>query len=363
MIDREELLAALKQVEPAIAKKDLIEEYTMVWFDGKHLTASNDDGLGIRVPFKSQLVGGVPGSVLIGLLSHSKVKEVDLYRQEEGDKGDESARLKTGKASAAFSVLPMDRMMAGLPNLKDAQTFPLSKAFVEAVAKVQPYIGNPNSTMPEQTGLTVILSGKNIQMLATDGDTIAWATCPYKEAWVITKKGGAKKAEDGTRFTLPAPFVKQMLEAAEIGELEMSVTKDTVFVRNDNILVYAQLVTVEEPTDIMKEVRKITMKAKYVSIPGRMKLALARAFVMLNAQKEQYVTFKVENNVLKMSTSTNLGNLSDKMQLEGEMEDVETRLDPKLIQRGLKNCDRVWFGKRSTVLAGDGFTYMIASFE
>lgn len=359
MINRQDLLEVLQLVKPALAAKDIIIEFTHVWFDGHTLTASNDSGLGIRVPWSSDIRGGLPGTMLIGLLSNSKAKEVEFIPD---DKDDDRVILKMGGARAKLTLLPLetitdiykkqDRGWLADPDELKGKKFQLSQEFVGAIAQVMVSAEASKSKIAELTGITIIKTDE-LHVFATDDDTIAWGKV----------KDYGLPIKDNKRITIPIPFIEQLLKIATGDPVDIRLDKGFIYAKGGRLEIFSNLVTVEDPINFMKLCKETTENAKYVKIPARLKLALARAFSMLESSKESFVSIKVKNNILRIITKNNLGELKDSIPLEGDMSDVETLLDPKLIKRGLPLCERMYISKRSTVLANKDFVYIIAPFE
>ena len=143
-IAREEMLAALELVEPAIARADTIEEMAHVWFSGATITAGNDEGLGIQVPYKAEFKGGIRGALLIGLLTNSRAKEISL---EPAGKG--SMMLKAS-AKVELSLLPMEKCLVETPNLKKASKVPFKPNFKNSLQDLMVSVGNPKSANIEE---------------------------------------------------------------------------------------------------------------------------------------------------------------------------------------------------------------------
>lgn len=360
MINRQDLLEVLQLVKPALSSKSIIAEFTHVWFDGHSLTATNDTGFGIRMPWSSDIIGGLPGTLLLGLLSNSKAKEVEFVAD---DKDDDRVILKMGKARAALTLLPI-KTINGIYKKQDrgwlieqdelkGKSFRTTEEFTSVLSQVMISAETPKSKIAELTGVTLIRDN-GLHMFATDDDTVAWAML----------KDDNFPLKEGKRITIPIPFIEQLLqEVGKGGSAEIRIYKNLVYAKgNRNMEIFSNLVTVEEPTNLLKLGKSAIENTKYVKIPARLKLALARAFSMLESSKESFVRIHIKSNVLRVVTKNDLAELKDSIALEGEVPDIETMLDPKLIKRGLPLCERMSIGKTTTVLSNKDFVYIIAAF-
>lgn len=340
-INRDELLAALKIIKPAIATRDIVEEFTAVWFTGTHLVAGNDVGFGIRVPFVSEFKGGIRGTLLLGLATATRVKEFDLEPGTE-----ESLILKAGRARAVLAVFPIKKMLTAVPeenkiNLVAA----VPTEFLVGLDKVLISSGSETRAMPEQKGVTIVLKDK-LHLFATDGATIAEATCkPMNEF--------SKKA-----VLFPTAFALALI-ANNVKTL--SVGKGNAWAKNDDkVLIFTNLLQNDEPKDLIKITEDSAQGGVFVPIPARLKLALARAAVLLDKQKQEHIRLKVEGAVLRITTSSALGDLKDTVALDKEVPTADVMINPSYIQRALATTSRMYIGKKAMVLAGDNFNYFMA---
>ena len=354
-IEREELLTALQRLKPGLATKDIMIVNTHVWFRGNHITASNDEGLGITVPFKSELKGGLRGALLINLLSNSKAKEVDL---EPGDT-ESSIILKAARTNLKMSLLGVKEALP-LPDWSKAKLVTLTPAFLDGLEKVMVSTDNPNAALAEQRGVTVITQAKELVLFSNNGKTISRAVVPIPDGW-------HGKLDD--RFTVPTSFAKLILVMRKDKEpdIQLAVNKTHVFIDNRWQQVYSPLVTVLEQSNWIKISQGVTKGLTYTPIPARLKLALARSAVVLDGEKkeDQFVDIKVENGkgtVLKIATSASLGNLNDTIPLDDDLPPVDIRLDPDSIKAGLPLCEQMAINTQALTLTGGNFTYMVARF-
>src|SRR5688572_14425066 len=98
---RNELIALLNAVKPALSNNDLIPVLSMFWFTGSEILAYNDQ-ISIQVPFKSNFVGALPGATLLAMLNSSLAEEVDLTQKGQ------TASLAAGKTKLKLACLPPD---------------------------------------------------------------------------------------------------------------------------------------------------------------------------------------------------------------------------------------------------------------
>src|SRR5580765_1875493 len=314
--NRKKLLDTLVLVKPAISSKDIIEQFTNIWFDGENIAASNDLGMGILAPFKTEFKGGVKGTQLIGLINNMKVKDIEL--SPEG----ESLIVRGGKARAKLAMMPIDKISISIPKESDNAYIPKAE-FYGALGQVLRSSGNVKSAVPEQAGVTLIKDG---HAFATDADTISWVH---------------GKCETPERVTMPIAFVEVLLDISKGMETHICFKKSNVYAKNKKAFVFSPLLGSDEPQDLVGMAEKVTKDAVYVPIPARLKLALERALVMLDRNSDIKVKVLTKGAALRIITTVGQGELKDSIALDKEVPETELTLDPKMIKRGLSSCDKI----------------------
>lgn len=355
-MDREKLLTALKLAEPALASKDIIVELTHFWFDKEHVTASNDRGLGIRVPCEEGLKGSLPGKLLIELLTHCKVPDITFGEAE----GKHKLEFQAKRTKATLTHYPLktieeiygkqNRSWLLDPSELKGKTFKLTDEFLIALGRVLVSTSRGGSATPEENGVTIIPKKDRLHLFASDNDTLSWAYCDAIEGW------------PSGNITMPTAFVQQLIEASKGQKTRLCIGKDFLYAKSDRMMVFSNPVRIDDPLDLLSIADKATKGATFATIPERLKLALARSFAMLSGEKEHRLSFKVKERTLWVDTKSGNGKLKDKLGLDKPMPDVETVLDPAFLKRALTiGCEQMSISKKSIVLSADKFIHIIAT--
>lgn len=340
------LLDALNTVKPALASKDLIEELSHVWFDGKTITAYNDADLGIQVPFKADFVGGIRGSLLLGLLHASRAKEVEIEPTEDGQ-----MKLQAARTRGKLPVLDAERRVWEFPAVNMKASFDINEAFLRALKAVLVSVGNDTS-IPEKLGVTIMAGGGQVRMFTTDSKSVAAVK-------VAAPKGDWLK--NGARVILPTAFCEQVLRLCAGGGF-MIIGKDHVIAGNaDGVHVYARLVDCPYPLDFTGTVAKHSKLPDDVrfEVPPKLALALDRAIVLLEGVVGETVDMSIAAGKLRLEAhAEGRGNLKDFITLEG-VQDAELRVDPNLVKRALPYATEMGITEDAVVLLGaDDFVYL-----
>lgn len=358
-MERRALLDALNTIKPAINERENIEEFAHVWFDKKHLMASNDIGFGIQVPFETDIEFGMRGKLLIGLLSNLTAKEISFVPVEDDPGTDDKempsskkVKLIAGKTKATLSILPLESRIAEIPNVAKAKTFKASASLLGALGSVMLAKDKKPDASVDRQGVTLLQTKEYCHVFMTDNESIAWArvkpeTVPLKE---------------DERRIVPTDFVEELLKTSRGEPTELCMTNNLIFAKNEKMLLFSPLVGVVEPQDLLGTCESKLKPAVFLSIPSRLKLALARSAVIL-PDSSNHVVLQVSKNTLIIKSTSILGDLRDTMPLEGSkpMPEVTTKLVPSVVQRGIGQCEEIFIGAKYVIMRSKNFTYLVAS--
>lgn len=342
-LPRQELLEALTTAKPALATKEIVEECCCAFFDGKALTTFNDT-LGIRVPFKSPFTGGVRGSLLIGMLSNSRAKDVTVEPLTDGN-----ALFKAGRTLLKLSLLPLEQAVYEIPKLKGDGFCPDS-AFWLALERVCVALGS-NLTAPEQLGVSIAPTRAGLNFYATDASTLCETS--VEADWPQLKE----------RITVPSVFIEQLLKIKD-GKTKLHLTGGAISaVNKEGVMVFSRLVSVPKPSDFEKTINDCLKGVKFFSIPRRLPLALERASVLLSTESNVSLTMEIMDDQLQLRAKTSLGDLKDTIGLEEANGNIQCRTNPDLVKRALEYSVDIALSEQVILLQSKGFRYVVSNFR
>lgn len=349
IVDREQLLAALTTIKPALAARDTIEQLTLVWFDGKTITASNEAGFGMQVPFEvAELKGGLKGTVLLAVMSNSRAKDVNIEKDEQG------LFIKAGRTRLNLPLTPRKEMLAEVPDTS-GPSFHLTLELIMALGRTTINSGDIRSAVPEQAGITLICKDDFLYVFSSDAATIACSKIPVPKNFPLKSK---------ERVVLSCDFVSELLTISRgVTDTQIHIGKEILWAKNNKALIFGRSLTVQDPINLVEIMNKTTAQITFTPTPGRLKLALVRAEALI--AKEDLIEFSIVNSILKLDTKSAAGLLKDTMKLEGEQTapEVETKLNPRLLKRALLHTTQIGFGANTSAMRDEktGFTYLISS--
>lgn len=342
LVDREEFVAELVKLKPALSAGGVVQELSHFWFD-KGAAYAYDGGFGIKLVLKTELACGVPGSQLIGLLGTSVLKQVTL------ELNGTALAVKLGKSSSKLATLEADRNVwpfpAKLPKI--VATLSLGEDFIEGLRKTL-FIKASPATRVEHHGVILQSGEDGLELYSTDSATMA-RVCV-----------GGKGSSD-IKVLLPRDFAAEIVAQAPEG-VSLTLAKDCTIAEGEGISFYSNVLDLSAADDLSKIVeRSLTKHSKPVALPAGLASALERAEI-LAGNKDAEVTVAVEKDTLVLTGDYALGALSEKLPLEGKHPVAKARLRAALVRRALAYAEGFSLTEGSLALYGEpNFTYIAAS--
>ena len=340
------LLKALDTASPALASRATIPALQLFWFTGTALRAT-DGFIGIELPLETDFVGGVPGRVLSGFISSLKRKTVKITQ------ADNSVVFSAGRSKI---TLPLNTTEGGVWQFDQAGEhlgeFSLSDEWREALAFAQVSVTN-NTTDDERRGVTLAPEGKKLNLYATDGVTIAWASMAQPKGW------------QAPRATLPGDFVREILRVSggtDTDSLRMYESMARAFLP-DGVEINTMYLGVEDPTNFQVTIKRFSHNMEPIAIPKEFGPALQRAALLKDDKDGIVATLKLgEEGQFRIEASSQLGELKERIPHEGEHADIVFKIEPQLVLRALEKRETMIASKRCMTLVGpENFTYMVAA--
>jgi DNA polymerase III sliding clamp (beta) subunit (PCNA family) len=343
-INRIELLNVIKNIEPALAIKPIIEELTFVWFTGTHAYAYNDV-IGIVVPLPTEFTGSMKGTLILAMLDKSRAKEVEIL---PGDSNE--VLIKAANARLNLAYYGMDRSIWDVPKFDTALSFPITTDFIKAIGNVMVSVG-ADTSIPDQLGVTLIPADNILYMFTTDSKSLSRAMIPFD-------------CKFENRIILPASFCEQLLRLFKDGGRIQLHSDSVVAINKDGVILFSRLIETPRPLEFHSTVDSVLSQLKsrnLVPIPSRFKLAIERVSIVLQAHLGQAACFQVNNNILQMKADTALGSIKDAMRLEDGHENIEMHVDPHLIKRALSECEDFYLLNSCAILSSENFVHLVSA--
>lgn len=343
---RNDLLAKLQLVAPALAPNDIVPILTHIWFTGSRIMAYNDK-IGISAPFKSEFKGAIPGALLINMLKTSAVEEVDLSEDRD------ALRVKAGGAKLDLAMLPPESFAFKMPAVDKNNSIPLSDKFLAAIQTCMRSVGADTSD-PDQLGVTIIPEEKKgVSLFASDIGTLSHV--------YLTQELNMDK-----RVILPALFCEQLLALTkeEKAALEIYPEQNYALAIIGGVSLWGRLVASDNPRDffrVMDEHIPAGAKKKMVEVPAKLEQILERAVLLTETEKSATIV-TVKGKTMEFFSRSNLHGheLRDVMTVDGHPE-VRVVIDAKHLRSGYGNFGKMLITERCAIMSEDNSYYLVAS--
>lgn len=327
VIDVTELVSKLNIAKIALTKSNRIEHFAYFWFD-RNFVYAFDDILGVRVPFESDVLGGVRGDVLLDVLRNVKTSEAEMNVV----KG--SLVLRSNKKILIRLTMKPFNEFKEIWAINEPDWdigFKLDQPTLESIMSVMFSVGSQQVLNPEQLGVTVLQTSTNeINFYSTDSQTASWSR--------VSAIDGIYSTMDHTLCIFPTNFCTQLKKFAKV-DSKLWVDSSCVYYKGvDNVLIFSRLVEVEKPVDFPSIFKKYLVN-EFIPIPENF-VDTVRRIHFLTENENSPCEFKLENNVLSLAAVASYGEIREDFDVTYSGDVYKGRVDPELLFRALRSDDR-----------------------
>lgn len=331
-VNRKGLLAALKLVEPGLAKNSKMEQDGCFVFteDGYICTFNND--ISISFPMDVGIVGAVPSKGLLGMCEKVKTEEIELSIINGAEGGTEvmlvGSKAKAGLRMESKILLPLD--LVGFPEVWE----PLPENF-NAALKFSLFSAGRDQNKAALTGIHV----KDDCLESCDNNR---ATRYY--------------------FMEGDPMPEMLIPTASAKELigykcdEFAVTKGWLHFRNEDGISFSCRYLEEEYPDLDKFLQ---CEGSETTFPNDIAEILDRAEVLSDGDK---VNVYLENKRLIISTEGSQGWFEEESAVNYGGNEVEFDINPSFLSTMLKLNSTITIAPGRLLFDAQEFVHIVKTY-
>lgn len=358
-VHRSSLLRAANLVKPALARAEYVPAYTHIRFGDKRMLA-HDDIMAIQIRYEGNAIQRcLPGGLLIRTLSSFSSETVGFKFDEKT----QTLTVSSGRSGVKLPTLPAAEFPFDMPEA-NGDVIGLTKEILEGIERCLPAAGT-NDKFPNEMGVTMEVSPNgNANIYSTDSATISMYSTQSK----IGQAGDPP-------VLLPVAFCEQLLSLVKAYPDEKA---DPALVIMDGALMaefgsekdpiarlfHKTLVDVQ-PLAFSKIVAKYCdpdrVDKKSLEIPDSFDAAFGRALMVQESAPVKTTSVELVNDEIQLHSSTDYGDSDEQIGCKGVVAASKFKIDPALVARALKWCNRISFNDKVVVM-GDGkkFLHIVA---
>jgi DNA polymerase III sliding clamp (beta) subunit (PCNA family) len=344
-MNREELVATLEILSPALASDSSVPMFENYCFDKKTVLGYNDR-LGIVAPCKTTEAFAVNGKVLLGLLKNSHSDDVGFLIEDKHD-----ITVKAGKSRFHLPFMPAEDFLFKAPTGKISLEVPVDDTLLPGL---EACLLTSSKDLTQEALLGVTLKpgpSKTMAFYSCDGDAVT--------RFLLKAKITNLEALLPNEFC--EAFVRTVTETKSDFVFLKIIGDEWAWVHtNTGIDIYGRLLKPDNPLDHEELITK-TVKGKitFNPVPKALEHALSRARIVADPESAK-TELEVSDGKLLLHTSTHMGIVNDSMTWR-EHPEVKADVSAMLVQRAIGLCDEMAVLERCTAYRKGQSLFIVAS--
>lgn len=344
-VKRAELLATLEKVKPALAAGGSVPELSHIWFTGKEVLAF-DGGLGIRVPYESDIHFGLPGQPLLALLRSTTAEEIDF---DPGKKA--GVDLKLGSGRATLTTLDAGRSpwtyndeeeITGSFEITEDVLNGLRRALLISVSK---------PTRVEHYGVVLFPIKEGLAMFTTDDAMMIRV--------MVKVAAKADELEAFRKVILPRGFVQQVISQCAPGA-SLVLAKNYIYASGEGVEIFSNVLDNKAVHDLPSVITAHKDAGTRIALPPGFGSALQRARILASGD-EAKVMVAVDGDGMSIKGKYKHGRLDEELMLTGDASQAEIRLVANKLAGLTEATDFAMDNDVFLLYGGDDFIFLVSA--
>ena len=336
MIDRKELIKVIKAIKPGMFKDQTTELSEFISFNKSEIVSYNNM-ISISYPMDTDIEGAVKGDELLRILE--KMPD-DITIETKKDQLVISKKEKKSKIKASLNLLPIQtNIWPEIPENFD----PLPKDIIKGL-KFCMFSVSPDLAMG---ALNCVLL-KHFHVLSCDNFR---ATKYY-----LTEDG--EYFNDDIGLLIPLNLAKVLVNY----DIRSFAQDDSWLFFEDEfgIIICCRKVEYEYPAEQVTEL--LQSEGKLITLPSGFRSVLDRSEILsqIDIENQKIVNLELKKNKLIISSSGDIGQYSEEMEIDYEGDDLTIMVNPVHMKQILEECSEFMLTESNINFKTESFNHVIA---
>lgn len=326
---KDALLTGVNAVQKAISTKNTLPVLQGIWMQTQEQSlqfAATDLEMGIRCKVPSDVTG--EGTIVV---------PAKLFSEIVRKLPDTTITLEEIEKTITINYYDSEIVLNGydpeefplLPDLMDPITFTLPTVIFKNMIKQTIFSCSTEENRPVFTGILLQIEGTNIRLVATDTHRLAYSIESISNS-------------EESRFSgiIPAKTLSEIfrLLREEDEELTISYGNNQVVFQFGSIYLLSRLIDGQFPN--YKQVIPQTCETKVILSARKLLETVERASVLTRDKSgTNIIKINIENNQLRIDQTSELGKISEQIDVQMEGKDVSIAFNAKFLIDALKVID------------------------
>jgi DNA polymerase III subunit beta len=353
--DKNQIFKTLQKVQNAVSSKGTLPILSNILLetqkDNIKITATDlDIGISSIMPVKPEMEGAIT-------LPAKKFLDIIKELPDSGDihvstKKNNTVSIECGKIFFKIMGLPKDEFPQQ-PDFKNKDTITILQDTLKNMISMTIFAVSRDETRYVLNGTLLVINGKNIKLVATDGRRLA-----------VVEKNLQKETIVNKTVIIPTKTIQELHRLLEEGEVKISFDENQVLFDLGDTVIISRLIEGEFPN--YEQVIPKEVKDKIVIDRDALLSAAKRASILTN---QDSVAIKLDVSKDKMAISKNtpyMGEVREEVDISYKGKEMTVGFNPNYIIEVLRNIDTKDVGleladsdKPGVIRLGNEYVYVV----
>lgn len=320
-IDKKSLIKHINIAQKAISSKSTMQILEGIVFDVRdgYLTLiSTDLELSVETRVKCDVIeegSVVINSSIIGNIIRKLPDDIISFTVK-----DDNINIKCQKS--VFNIMGQDASnYPSLPEVENQNTISLNNEELKQAIKETEFSASTEDTRLALTGLLLEKTPESINLVGLDGYRLAVKKIPYSNTEV-------------EEVIVPRRAMLELSKIVEDGMTSIKTVKGHIVFENEETKLFSRLI--DKKYIAYKEIISSDYRTKLQVNKDDFLAALERASLLAKEEKANLVVLTIEDNMIRIQSNTEIGNVDEKISSRQEGEDLQIAFNARYLIEGVK---------------------------